>query len=838
MSEETEPESIRYMMRELDEAKARLQRVKSEQEQRVADRTRELAESEARYRALVESLQDMVFLCDARGTLTEVSGNSMGITGYTAEELRATVSLQKLSALLFSNNAPVLVRAVEQAGSSQMSSRVKCQLGDRAGETRWVEVVLVPIRSDEDVFVGLHGTIRDVSERMQTEQMLQSLNVAAGVVQQVSLSLDEVLDAVTDQLTDLGFFSMIAFPDESGQEMLIAKVCGDERALQALESASGLGRSGLRLPIDGIPAWAEAILDRSPVPFGLDERFWSRLIADSSVSRSVIRILPPLRAVVVPLVADDKVLGLLSVAGRLLPPAIVSGVAAFANQTAISIRNAQLVTRLSESEAQYRGIFEAATDGLLVVDRDGVIAEASPAACSMYGYPHDELVGLPVATLVEPQCYGDLRSFQQSVTTQGDSSIQSVSVRKDGSRLSVHLRGSRLSFRGEAHLLAVVTDITERVRTQEALVQTERLRALGQMAGGIAHDFNNILVGIRGYADLALRNLREDPELVRHDLECILVGSGDAAEAVRRLQSLYRQVDDTSDFLPIQVDEVVSEALALTKPRWKDQSQVRGVTIHVETDLAAPPLVLGNAGELCRVFTNLVVNAIDAMPDEGTLSIRTGHDAQWSTVAVSDTGIGMSEQERLRVFEPFFTTKKSSGLGLTVSLNAINRHGGEILVESTLGRGTTFVVRLPIEPEELETVPFRPPVVARARDLERCLRILVVDDEPVVLELLVTFLERARQSVTSVGSGQEALALLETESFDLVITDLGMPDVSGHQVAQLSHSLHPEVPVVLATGWGETITTEQLAEMKATTLLPKPFTHEDLMAVLRQVCRD
>jgi len=333
-------------------------------------------------------------------------------------------------------------------------------------------------------------------------------------------------------------------------------------------------------------------------------------------------------------------------------------------------------------------------------------------------------------------------------------------------------------------------------------------------------------------------DVNSHPELVRSDIEHVLAGASDAAEAIRRLQSLYRQSDDTSDFGPLHLDGLVSEALALTQPQWKDQPQARGVTIDVVRDLLPTAPVLGNASELRRVLVNLIVNAVDAMPNGGRLTLCTGQDEGWCYVRVSDTGSGIPPEQAEHIFEPFFTTKggQGSGLGLTVSQNIVERHGGTITVNDGAGRGAAFTVRLPARPEPASVD--EAPQTRDAVPIDRSLRVLVVDDEISVRLLLSRLLLRDGHIVREALGGREALDLLRTYAFDLLITDLGMPEVSGHLVIQCARETQPSMPIILSTGWGETISPDQLKALGATALLTKPFTYDDLLRAVQTAIVD
>jgi len=246
-------------------------------------------------------------------------------------------------------------------------------------------------------------------------------------------------------------------------------------------------------------------------------------------------------------------------------------------------------------------------------------------------------------------------------------------------------------------------------------------------------------------------------------------------------------------------------------------------------DLRPTAPVLGNAGELRRVLANLIVNAVDAMPDGGRLTLATRQEDSWCCLQVSDTGGGIAPEQSQRLFEPFYTTKggRGSGLGLTVSLNIVKRHGGSILVDGGQGHGATFTVRLPAAVAQApvgDRVEGEAPVRIR-----QGLRVLVVDDEASVRLLLTRLLARDGHVVREAAGGREALDLLRSQPYDLLITDLGMPDVSGHMVARCARDTLPEVPIILSTGWGETISPDQLRSLGATALLAKPFTYNDLL---------
>jgi len=538
-----------------------------------------------------------------------------------------------------------------------------------------------------------------IGQRAQSERIVSSLNAAAEEVQRQSLERKGVFEVVTSQLAARGFVSAIALLDESGQYLSFAQVSGHERTLRAAQELTGLRTDQARIPLDSVPAYARAIQRRRPVYFVADESFFAQKLPESlkGLAKTALELLPPLKMIVAPMIVGDRVVGLLAAYGETLSEGCCPAMAAFANHTAIAIHNAHLVSRLRESEEQYRGIFKGATDAFLLLDQSGIIVEANPATCAMYEYDLEEIIGLPLARLVHPSRHEQISDLRQSITSQGHFQAQSVHVRKDGGAFHVEMRGNRISQRGQLYILLAVLDTTERERAQEAQIRAEKLRALAQMAGSIAHEFNNILVGVRGYADLAMLKLSQDPESAREDLEYIVSGVLDAARAVQRLQHLYDRADDVSDLVPMQLDDLASEALEMTRPIWQRTRPSQGKRLKVETHFTAPPLVLGNRRELCRVLARIIANAIDAMPAGGTLTVATGYADDSSFIAVSDTGAGVVSELQEKAFEPFYTAEKDGdiALGMTVSLNILERHGGELTADSQPGLGTTFTLRLP-----------------------------------------------------------------------------------------------------------------------------------------------
>lgn len=374
--------------------------------------------------------------------------------------------------------------------------------------------------------------------------------------------------------------------------------------------------------------------------------------------------------------------------------------------------------------------------------------------------------------------------------------------------------------------------------TQQAAMQQERMRALGQMASGIAHDINNALSPIVGFTDILMNHEENLSKRAQEYLKMIKIASEDIAHIVAQMREFYRAREAQHALKPVNLISLTKQVLDMTRPRWRDIPQQYGTVIDIETQLPPDlPRVAGIESEIREALTNIILNAVDAMPQGGTISIRALAEGMTAILEVSDTGTGMDETTRLRCLEPLYTTKgeRGTGLGLAMVYGVMQRHEGEIKVESELGRGTTMRLIFPLR-EPSGAVENHNGALASLG----VLRVLCIDDEPLVRILMKDMLEADGHEAQVADGGQAGLDLFfearkQSRPFDVVITDLGMPYLDGREVIRRIKKDSPSTPVILLTGWGGRMKAEGGAPAQADHIMSKPPTVRGIREALRMV---
>lgn len=377
-----------------------------------------------------------------------------------------------------------------------------------------------------------------------------------------------------------------------------------------------------------------------------------------------------------------------------------------------------------------------------------------------------------------------------------------------------------------------ISDITEQKKAEETLIMAQRLSAIGELASGVAHDFNNSLQGIFGNTELAL--LEDISPEVRNYLNTIKKSATDAATRIQHLLRFSGKGKGRKDYEILNLNTIVADVITQTRPLWKDESEKNGLVITIKTAYSGEKLVIkANAGELRSVLYNIIKNSVHAMPDGGALSFITGKNKQGVYVTVTDTGTGMNEETKTRIFQPFFTTKgfgQGMGLGMSTTYTIVKEHGGEIYVKKTEpGKGTSIEITLPFaKKEEIKskngTYNYGYPA-----------RILWVDDEEMVRNVGKRQLEKLKHYADTAASGLEALNMLKTSQYDLMITDIGMPNMSGWQLTEKIKGNFPGMKVVVVTGWDTDISNEDKEKYGIGYVLGKPIDLEQLQNLIAEV---
>jgi CheY-like chemotaxis protein len=388
-------------------------------------------------------------------------------------------------------------------------------------------------------------------------------------------------------------------------------------------------------------------------------------------------------------------------------------------------------------------------------------------------------------------------------------------------------------------MLGTDVDVTERKESEqqrEALANTEKLRALGQMASGIAHDLNQSLLLIAGNGDMARKALDQpvaDLVFAREALDTMTQAAVEGGESVKRLLTFGRaQPEGNAE--PVNLEAMLHEVARLTSPRWRDASQVEGRPISLHVDAEPNATIVGWPAGLRHALTNLVFNAVDALPGGGSIHLSVRRLNEDVVVEVADSGVGMSPEVQARIFEPFFTTKgnRGTGLGLAQVFGIVERHAGRIEVHSAPQQGTTMRISLPwvagIAPASVRVAD---PVATRR------LRILAVDDEPLIGKMVARLVRHSGHVVVTATSGEEALERLRDEVFDVVVSDVGMgAGMNGWELAEHVQRQWPHLGFVLATGWGAQIDPVEARAKGIDAVLAKPYRPDELLSTLQRVC--
>ncbi|RHX91893.1 hybrid sensor histidine kinase/response regulator [Leptospira stimsonii] len=503
----------------------------------------------------------------------------------------------------------------------------------------------------------------------------------------------------------------------------------------------------------------------------------------------------------------------------------------------IAIERKRIEDLKSESEARYRSLVEQASDTIFLTNQEGRYVEINPSGCALLGYTKEEFENLTIWDVIEPEDLKKNPLRLKELRTGKPVLSERKLVRKDGSIVPVEINAKILK---NGFLQGIVRNISERKTAEEIVRQAQKMESIGLLAGGVAHDFNNLLTMIMGSAEVMKLRIENNSDLNKQILRII--------EAAKRGGSITKQLllfsrPGSSELKPISISHIIREVTDILS-----FSLPKNISIETKIDLTNG-IIQGDSGHLHQVILNLALNARDAMPDGGKITIRettargeevrkkypSGKATDYVCILVSDTGKGMSPETKQRIFEPFFTTKergKGTGLGLSIVDTITKNHFGFIDVESIANKGTTFKLYFPAvsATESSNSESGRQITNLHAN-------VLIVDDETMVLEVLKDILEISGCKVFTANSGKDAVEIFQNQSlqFDLVITDLGMPEMSGDALFQKLKELKSDIKVILTSGHIERDKKDRLLFQGVQAILDKPYKIEEVQSVIRKI---
>ncbi len=811
-----------------------------------------LRESEERYRLAVEGVTDYgIFTLDPTGHVTSWNVGVERLLGYPESEFLGRDGRSIFTPEDIEARAPE-----EELGTALREGRAADQRWHvrRDGSRFWANGVVTPIRDEDGAVRGFSKVMHDETEQKRMEDGLRFL-VEASRVLATSLDHETTLENVARlAVPAIADWCAIRLAADDGVPREIAYVHRDPAKLALLRE---LAR---RFPVDSGGEYGHGKVVATGEPDLVPELTDSMLeaIVKDREQLEMVRRLGMSSYMAVPVTVSGRHKGVISFAsaesGRRYGPSDLALAQELARRAAVAIENAELYREMAqqrestrESEERFRLLVESVRDyAIFMLDTEGRIASWNAGAERITGYSAAEVIGHHLSRfyMEEDITAGEPERELTIAAGEGRYEKEGWRVRKGGSRFWANVVVTAVrDRRGELLGFAKVTrDMTERRSLEEQLRQSQKMEAVGRLAGGIAHDFNNLLTAIMGYADLLLSDLApEDPR--REELDEIRKAADRATNLTRQLLAFGRR-------------QVLSPKVLDLGALVTDMAPMLRRLIGEDIDLAISPAaepvqVVIDPGQLEQVILNLVVNARDAMPDGGKLTVETDsveldqefvaehlgvRPGPYVLLAVSDTGIGMDEETRLRLFEPFFTTKpqgRGTGLGLATVYGVVTQSGGAIWVYSEPGKGTTFKIYLPrVEAGERAAIPQRQRAIERGTET-----VLVVEDDPGVRALITGVLARHGYSVLDAPDSTQGLLVAgqHSGSIDLLVTDVVMPGSSGAVLAQRLRLERPGVKVLFISGYTDDAIVHHGVLEPGVAFLEKPFTPAALAAKVREV---
>ena len=753
-----------------------------------------LRESEEKHRSILASIEEGYYEVDLAGNMTFCNEPLSRMLGYTNEELIGMNNREYMDA----NNAKQVYEAFNRVyRTGKPEGGFGWKLVRKDGTLRNVEASVSLLKDSEGKPCGFRGVVRDVTERQKMEEALRESeeryravfdNAGIGIdlldrdgrILQVNQSLSDMLGYSEEELRQLTFQD-ITYPEDT--EVSKSKL--------------------------------EALMAGEIDFYRLEKRYLrkDRSVLWADLTTSAIRG------------PKGEHLGTIGVVSDITDRKKVEGA-------------------LRESEDLYRTLMTASPDAMFV-DVNGSIVYANDSAAKMFDVESPELlIGKSPQDLVHPE---ELEEVQARIETRynhrtADSPHEQKFLRSNENVITGEVAAVPTTFQGKPAILVVVRDISERKRFEEFALQSARLKSVADLSSGVAHHFNNLLQIVMASTSLSLADLESgDLSEIKANLEKMLQAATLGAETVKRLQTFANIRADVTEGESnvFDVSTTARNAADVSQPLWKSDTEKKGIKIDLHVDLQDGCPVRGQENEMFEVLVNLIRNAGEALPDGGDIEVKAYREADEVIVTVRDTGTGITEEDLPKVFQPFWSSKGvgiGKGMGLAVSHGLVKRHGGSISVESKVGVGTTFTIRLPLAQEQA-----RKSEQPSSSATEDHLTILVIDDDVNIASLLERICAKEGHTVFRALSGQEGLAVFNKEPVELVISDLGMPGMNGWDVGKAIRSICQEKgvskpPFILLTGWGgQELEREKITESGVDAVVAKPIDRATVLATVQEI---
>ncbi len=764
----------------------------------ITDRKRteaELRGSEERYRFLTENMIDIVWTMDLALNTVYVSPSVERILGYTPDERRH----QKVDEVVTPESLQQITKVFEdelrrdsEGADPDRSIAIEVEYYKKDGSTLWMENQVKALRDDDGEMIQLFGVSRDISEKRKVEQALRES--------------EERYRSVIDHMgTGVAIYEAI----EDGRDFIFRDINPAGARIGQLDRGAHISR-----PVTEVYPGVEAlgILDvfRRVHRTGEPEIYPLSHYEDGRITLWVENYVCKLPSGEIVAVYDDVT------------------------------ESKRATEALSESEEKYRLIFERSPLGVIHFDTTGTIIDCNESFADIIGVPRERLIGF---NMLRNMPEGDARNAIEEALENGDGYFEgdyhTVTGDKDVVIRAFHRRLTTKTGKVIGGI-GLFEDISEKIRMEKQLQRAQRMEAIGTLAGGIAHDFNNILASIIGFAELMIDDLPADSQDADFAREIDAAGKR-ARDLVRNMLTYARRVNETPR--PVRIRDIVDETLHFLRSTVP-------ASIQINPRLNSGSLVMADPTQVHQIVMNLCTNAVHAMEADGgvltigleDITVGAGADAasdlkpgRYVHMSFADTGHGMSPEVLDHIFDPYFTTKElgeGTGMGLAVVLGAVENAGGIIRVVSAIGRGTTFDLFFPVSQIHEDEPADGAEIIPMGRE-----RILFVDDEAPIVKHSTRMLGKLGYQVQAMTGSRDALEAFRSapDAFDLVITDLAMPDISGDVLASRLLRIRPDIPIILCTGFSKKMTESQAAELGIRAFVMKPLVKYELANVIRKV---